>query len=572
MERVTRLSVTREGKEKVYTLYKPVIEVGRAGQNDVVIVDSRVSRRHARLSQRADDWLLEDLNSANGTRVNGQLISQATVSEHDLIQIGGANLRVQWTQSPPLDESPTLLQATLVDSPADLEKTLTDQPLEATVPDTTVPRLAVRFEGRVWEVALRTERLRIGRAADNDLVLAHEKLSRHHAVLERRGDKIFLVDQGSSNGTFVGDERIGERELHGDESVRIADARLTFKPAFHPDELSIAAVKTDRPEPVRQPVVVVPGFMGSQLWRGNDLLWPDVRDLLRRPEVFSLPENDDLTVNGIVDDIVIVPNFLKLERYTRLVHFLTDSLGYVEGKDLYVFCYDWRKDLRLAARKLADEVAAFQQTRDDPQRKLTALAHSMGCLVTRYFIDRLGGDRLTARCVLMGGPQLGVPKFVVGILTSLSVLPFGRLGERLRQVLASFPSAYQALPTYACVFDEKGQPIDVYGDDRWLPEPARAHLKDGLAFHRELSEHARVPTTCIFGYGLKTLSKVVVRLTPDGQWRDPQLLEENSGDNTIPDASAILKGADIHPVQQQHGTLFTDNDVKMRLKLELTRV
>ncbi len=33
----------------------------------------------------------------------------------------------------------------------------------------------------------------------------------------------------------------------------------------------------------------------------------------------------------------------------------------------------------------------------------------------------------------------------------------------------------------------------------------------------------------------------------------------------------MLEGSEIHPVQQYHGSLFVDNDVKMRLKLELTR-
>ena len=46
---------------------------------------------------------------------------------------------------------------------------------------------------------------------------------------------------------------------------------------------------------------------------------------------------------------------------------------------------------------------------------------------------------------------------------------------------------------------------------------------------------------------------------------------EPGGDNTIPERSAVLEGSDIHPVQQYHGTLYVDNDVKMRLKLELTR-
>jgi hypothetical protein len=46
---------------------------------------------------------------------------------------------------------------------------------------------------------------------------------------------------------------------------------------------------------------------------------------------------------------------------------------------------------------------------------------------------------------------------------------------------------------------------------------------------------------------------------------------EPSGDSSVPERSAVLPQTEIHPVQQYHGTLFNDNDVKMRLKLELLR-
>ena len=39
----------------------------------------------------------------------------------------------------------------------------------------------------------------------------------------------------------------------------------------------------------------------------------------------------------------------------------------------------------------------------------------------------------------------------------------------------------------------------------------------------------------------------------------------------VPEENALVKGAEIHPVLQQHGSLYVDNDVKMRLKLELTK-
>jgi hypothetical protein len=53
--------------------------------------------------------------------------------------------------------------------------------------------------------------------------------------------------------------------------------------------------------------------------------------------------------------------------------------------------------------------------------------------------------------------------------------------------------------------------------------------------------------------------------------RDFVYKNELAGDSTIPEHSAVLPGSEIHPVQQYHGSLFVDNDVKMRLKLELTR-
>jgi hypothetical protein len=49
------------------------------------------------------------------------------------------------------------------------------------------------------------------------------------------------------------------------------------------------------------------------------------------------------------------------------------------------------------------------------------------------------------------------------------------------------------------------------------------------------------------------------------------LVEDEEGDNNVPVHSGILDGADIHPVQQSHGALYADNDVKYRLRLELLK-
>jgi hypothetical protein len=57
----------------------------------------------------------------------------------------------------------------------------------------------------------------------------------------------------------------------------------------------------------------------------------------------------------------------------------------------------------------------------------------------------------------------------------------------------------------------------------------------------------------------------------EGRCEKLDLALEPCGDNTVPERSAVLEASDIYPVQQYHGALYVDNDVMMRLKLELTR-
>jgi len=73
----------------------------------------------------------------------------------------------------------------------------------------------------------------------------------------------------------------------------------------------------------------------------------------------------------------------------------------------------------------------------------------------------------------------------------------------------------------------------------------------------------------IFGYGLKTATQIQVQRGPDGTFQKISIGLGPSGDSSVPESSAVLPRTEIHPVRQYHGTLFNDNDVKMRLKLEL---
>lgn len=67
---------------------RPDIIIGRADECDVVIDDRQVSRRHARIHQDGQQYLLEDLGSKNGTFVNGQeLVGPHVLQNEDEVQI-----------------------------------------------------------------------------------------------------------------------------------------------------------------------------------------------------------------------------------------------------------------------------------------------------------------------------------------------------------------------------------------------------------------------------------------------------------------------------------------------------
>src|SRR5262245_58889600 len=133
--------------------------IGSGEDCDVVVAQPRVSGRHCRLTETAGGYLLEDLGSSNGTYVNSERIAAATrVSSGDRITLG-AIVPMPW---PPASGTP-----------------------------------GARL-------------LRIGRAADNEIVLDDSRVSSHHARLIVSGSRMMIEDAGSSNGTFLNspDQRV----------------------------------------------------------------------------------------------------------------------------------------------------------------------------------------------------------------------------------------------------------------------------------------------------------------------------------------------------------------------------
>jgi hypothetical protein len=77
------------------------MRIGRAPECEIVLKDSRVSRRHARLHARGGVLVLTDLGSTNGTRVNGHRVTEVVLGAGDRIQVGDTSIVVDGSTAAP---------------------------------------------------------------------------------------------------------------------------------------------------------------------------------------------------------------------------------------------------------------------------------------------------------------------------------------------------------------------------------------------------------------------------------------------------------------------------------------
>ncbi len=554
------IQLNPNGPEQEFELAKTSISLGRGTTNDITLDDVRVSRSHARLDIAAGEVTLLDLGSSNGTRVNGILVERATLAPGDTIGLGGQQLKYS------VDDPSEDVGLTVIDTQVQLDQTIAEEVLQVVINDTSTSSLVIFTGDHTWSIDLEDlDKATIGRDDNCAVFIDDSKVSRQHAEVQHRGEAFMLKDLGSTNGTWVNGQQIEQHILQDGEVIRIGPAQIVFKRGFQEQALTMVAEQMPV-APGRRTVIFVPGLMGSELWLGNERVWPNVKTLFTNPELFTYPSEIPLEPRGIVDELVIVPNFIKIDQYNRLGDYFVDELEFRRDVDFFEFPYDWRQDVRISAAQLGELVEKL-----DTKQPVIIIGHSLGTMVTRYYVECLGGDKHVERVILMGGPHKGVVKGLTSMLIAPQVIPFGIMGERARELMMTFPTAYQILPVYPVGSDQPGAKTNFLEDESWLDPKYRPLLKLGRDFRRELKPSATIPTVSIFGYGIKTISDVSFRRDTEGRVENIDYISDTKGDGSVLELSAFLPGSEIHPVHQHHGALYIDNDVKMRLKMELLR-
>ena len=217
---------------------------------------------------------------------------------------------------------------------------------------------------------------------------------------------------------------------------------------------------------MRDLVVVLPGVTGSILAKDGKDVWAlsssalttYLRSFGASLDQLTLHSVDDATLDDLGDGITatqlmpdsqIIPGFWKIDGYGVLTKRLLNSFELNEGRNFLTFPYDWRRDNRVSARKLAALIATalpvWREMSGNQQAKVILITHSMGGIIARRFVEVLEGWRLCRALITFGTPYRGSVK-------ALSYLYNGyKLGTvDLSPLFRSCASVYQLLPTYPC--------------------------------------------------------------------------------------------------------------------------
>jgi pimeloyl-ACP methyl ester carboxylesterase len=336
-------------------------------------------------------------------------------------------------------------------------------------------------------------------------------------------------------------------------------------------------------------VIVLPGISGSVLTKDGKEVWGTSTAAIWRAVTSGVDSIRGLAIHGIddpslddlgdgvqavrlVQDLHIIPGLWKIDGYTAIVTRLKDSLGLEAGKNLFEFPYDWRRDNRVAARKLArcakTWLDSWRQTSGASDAKLVLVAHSMGGLVSQYFLEVLDGWKDTRALVSFGTPYRGSLN-ALGYLANGFSEGIGPLKVDLTSTLASFTGVYQLLPAFECVDRGKGK-LERIGEIEGVVgvDPARA--KAALGFYEEIKAAVQrnggdeaYKTSGYETYPIVGLAQLTFQSATVANGKVTLLRsfsgKDNSGDGTVPRVSATpfpMSGAhrEIY-VAEQHGSL-----------------
>ncbi|MEI7988042.1 MAG: FHA domain-containing protein [Chloroflexota bacterium] len=204
------------GSEKSYFLGKGEWLLGRSDECQVQIQDQAMSRHHLLIKVSDDRLIVSDPGSRNGVLYNGNRLpakQEQTIPSGSSLQI--ANYRLFFD---------SILQSEALNG----QFIGIQPPVGKPKPSSQIPKAAAPQPSKPLGL-MGLEKLTIGRAKDNHMVIDHPQVSRYHAIIERMGTRYRLVDLKSHNSTFLNGTRVeGTVWLKEGDRIKIGQEQFLF--------------------------------------------------------------------------------------------------------------------------------------------------------------------------------------------------------------------------------------------------------------------------------------------------------------------------------------------------------
>jgi len=241
-----------DGDEAQYKV-TGALHVGRAEDNEIMLLDDHVSRHHAIFELTDGVVWLKDLGSANGTFVNGDPVTGGCRLFHgdqvafDVIgfQLIGSGGELTGVRRMHVGESAEPIEPLQIEprEPADTtEIAVVDDALMPQIPESS--ETGAYLLGASDPVSGMTFRTRIGRTVigrdeDCDVVIADPTVSARHAEIVARPESCTVTNLLATNGTRVNGQTVQSAELKDGDLLRIGQVHLVYK--------DVPAALADRP-------------------------------------------------------------------------------------------------------------------------------------------------------------------------------------------------------------------------------------------------------------------------------------------------------------------------------------
>jgi hypothetical protein len=377
--------------------------------------------------------------------------------------------------------------------------------------------------------------------------------------------------------------------------------------------------------PMRDVVVILPGIMGSVLQKdGIDLwnfsgqaLWQVIKTLGNRVQDLKLQGDDPngkdiedgIKPTSLVTDSFMIPGFGGLGKiidgYNRTSAQITNNFQVTQGNiyddpddkaaNLYHFPYDWRRDNRANAhilkRLLDKRLKRWREFSGNQDAKVILVAHSMGGLISRYYLEVLGGWKDCQALFTFGTPYRGSINAVNVLANGFKISGIDVVEVlKLKEVIPSLNSIYQLLPRYKALkignefyrlAGKDSYPVD-------LPNIDRKKATDAFNFHEEIDNAADANAkdetyrasfvTCpIVGVNQPTMQSAelkngVISVSTILPTFLQDRLHLGDGDGTVPQVSATpVQMSDremlsvVDYIAESHGALQNQPDVLLNL-------